>query len=241
MLPLLTGTLQQTIQFAPSSAAIALKPPQWTFPQAASLPLVFLTARTCIAAVTPYLSPTSPQPHVAILGGSSATGIYTIQLARKKGWTILSTCSNRNTAFVHSLGADTVVDYTSSSVPDALRAFKPDAIIDCVGGTVCLGLAPRYVTIAGDKTSRANMGGAATYLWNPRMVLRSLLGKVGLGGSYDCVNLEVKGRFLEEALGLDAGGIVVDSVFGFGEVKEAFARLNTGRARGKVVVSVDEG
>ncbi|KAF2218844.1 hypothetical protein BDZ85DRAFT_64884, partial [Elsinoe ampelina] len=207
------------------------------------LPLVFLTARTCITAITPYLPRTNPHPRVAILGGSSATGIYTIHLARKKSWTLLSTCSSRNTSFVRSLGADTVVDYTSSSssVPDALRAFDPDAIIDCVGGTQCLGLAPRYVTIVGDKTSRADMGGALTYLWNPRMVVRSLLGKVGLGPSYDCVNLEVKGRFLEEALGLDAEGIAVDSVFGFGEVREAFARLDTGRARGKVVVSVDGG
>ncbi|KAF4548963.1 Zinc-binding dehydrogenase-like protein 5 [Elsinoe fawcettii] len=239
MQPLLSGTLQQTIHLSPFSAAIVPKPSTWTHVQAASLPLVFLTARTVIASITPFL-PTHGVPRVVVLGGSSATGMYMVHLARLRGWTVLATCSGRNTPFVREMGADRVVDYTATSVPDAVREFAPDAIMDCVGGTECLGLAKRYVTIVGDKTSRANMGGAATYLWNPQMVIRSWLGRLGLGNSYECVNLEVKSELLEEALRLEQEKIVVDSVFGFGEVREAFERLNTGRARGKVVVKVDD-
>lgn len=133
-----------------------------------------------------------------------------------------------------------MIDYNSSSVPDSVREFRPDAIIDCVGGTSCLGLAPQYVTIVGDKTSRASMGGNLIYWWNPQMALRTFLGRWGLGKRYECVNLEFKKEWLEEVKGLEKGKIAVDEVFGFEAVREAFERLNTGRTRGKVVVKVAE-
>ncbi|TKX26960.1 YIM1-1-like protein [Elsinoe australis] len=238
MVPLLsTGTLQETIHLDTTTAALAPKPSSWTFAQAAALPLVYLTARTVLAAVEPYVANAS-RPKVAVLGGSSSTGMYCVHLAKSRGWSVIASCSGRNADFVRSMGADEVIDYTSSSVPERVKAFQPDAIMDCVGGTECIGLADRYVTIVGDKTSRANMGGAATYLWNPQMLLRSYLGKFGLGKSYDCVNLELKSSYLEETLRLPAEKLVVDSTFGFDQVREAFERLNTGRARGKVVVEV---
>ena len=79
---------------------------------------------------------------------------------------MLSTCSHRNVGFVKGLDADEVVDYTTgpNAVVDAVRMFKPDAIIDNVGGTETIGLAKHYVTIVGDKTSRSSMGGSALYL-----------------------------------------------------------------------------
>ena len=82
------------------------------------------------------------------------------------------------------------------------------------------------------------MGGAAIYLWNPKMVIRTVLGKVGLGQSYDCVNLEFRKEWLEETLDLDRSKIILDSTWEFDQVVEAFAKLSSGRARGKVVVKV---
>lgn len=136
------------------------------------------------------------------------------------------------------MGAKTVVDYNTQNVPQAVQEFQPAAIIDCVGGTSCLGLADRYVTIVGDKTGRESMGGAAIYFWNPQMVARMLLGRAGLGKSYDCVNLEFRKDWLEETLSLDKEKIIIDSTWEFEQVKEAFEKLNTGRARGKVIVNV---
>ena len=145
-----------------------------------------------------------------------------------------------SSAFVRGLGANEVVDYTTSSsaVTSAVKAFKPDAIIDCVGGTECIGLAAQYVTIVGDKTDRSMMGGSALLLTSPRMVLRSLLGYLGLGSSYECINLEQNPEYLRQATELKGEDVVIDSVFGFDKAKEAFERLNTGRARGKVIVEV---
>lgn len=56
------------------------------------------------------------------------------------------------------MGADETVVYTQKSVPEEVKRFAPDAIIDCVGGIERLYLAKRYITIVGDKTTRTAMG-----------------------------------------------------------------------------------
>ena len=215
------------------------KPEGWTHAQAASLPLVWLTARTCIECVDPYVKDTQSK-RLVVLGGSSATGMYTILLAKARGWKVLTSCSGRNTAFVtDTMGADEVVDYTAESVAERVRAWTPDAIVDCVGGTECLGIARRYVSIVGDKTARSTMGGSLLYAFYPRMVLRWLWGRLRWGERYDCIILDQNREYLEEAVRvLPVEQIVVDSTFAFEDAKQAFERLNTGRARGKVVVEI---
>ena len=83
------------------------------------------------------------------------------------------------------------------------------------------------------------MGGPAAYLLNPQMVFRWALGKLGLGVHYDCLGLAFRKDFLEEVLQLPTEKIVIDSTFGFDQVPEAFERLNTGRARGKVCIKIE--
>lgn len=230
------GTVAEVLVVDTATAPVLKKPSAWSWNQAAALPLVWLTARTCIACTEPYVTGSKV---VAVLGGSSATGMYTVYLAKKRGWKVVASCSGRNSEFVKSMGADEVIEYTQESVPAKVRAAKPDAIIDCVGGTECLGIAKRYITIVGDKTSRLTMGGPAIYLWHPRMVYRWLMGKLGWGEVYDCVILEGRKDYLQEATELALDKIVIDSTFKFDQLKEALERLNTGRARGKVLVEVD--
>jgi reticulon-4-interacting protein 1, mitochondrial len=234
------GFLTEIAHVDTTKACIIKKPSQMSWQQAASLPLVFLTARTSIEKCVPYMKSDS-DIRVVILGGSSGTGIYSVRLAKQRGWKVLSTCSYRNLEFVKGLGSDEVVDYTTSpdAVVNAVRAFKPDAIIDCVGGTDCIGLAPQYVTIVGDKTSRASLGGSTLYWTHPHMLARWAMGYLGLFNSYECIVLEAKKEWLEECTRLKGEEqIIIDSTFDFGRAKEAYERLNTGRARGKVVVNV---
>jgi len=236
------------------SSIVIKKPQDMSWEQAAALPLVWLTgnisssenltvllmdiARTTIANVETHVQ---KDGRLVVLGGSSAVGMFVLQLASKRGWEVRTTCSSRNTDFAKSMGATSVVDYNTEDVAQAVRQFNQAAIIDCVGGTSCIGLAKRYVTIVGDKTGRDSMGGAAIYLWNPKMVIRTVLGKVGLGRSYDCVNLEFCKEWLEETLSLDRSKIILDSTWEFDQVVEAFVKLNSGRARGIVVVKVCSG
>lgn len=238
-----TGFLTQVSHLDVKTACIVKKPQHMSWQQAASLPLVWLTARTSIEHVVPYAKAATPSDNrIVVLGGSSGTGLYTVQIAHQRGWKVLSSCSGKNVDFVKGLGADEVVDYTTSAtaVVDAVKKFQPNAIIDCVGGTECIGLAPQYVTIVGDKTSRSSLGGSVLYYTHPRMYLRWLLGYIGLANSYECIVLDAKKDWLEESTKLNGEEeIIIDSVFDFGRAKEAFERMDTSRARGKVVVELN--
>ncbi|KAF2724432.1 alcohol dehydrogenase [Polychaeton citri CBS 116435] len=232
------GTLSEIAHLDLANTTVAKKPKGWSFEQAAGLGIVWLTARTCVELCAPYVDPT-PSKKIAMLGGSSAAGIYTIMIAKQRGWKVITTCSGRNADFVtQTLGADEVVDYTKENVRSNLTAFKPDAVIDCVGGVEAIGLSKRYVTIVGDKTSRTSMGGSFTYLYSPRQWLRWAFGRLGLCERYDCIVLDQNREYLEEATKLGPDQIFIDSTFAFEDAKQAFERLNTGRARGKVIVQV---
>ncbi|KAK6827793.1 hypothetical protein PG987_011134 [Apiospora arundinis] len=231
------GTLQEVVQIdtgSSSSSLVLPKPADWSWEQAAAVPLVWITAQTCIAKAEPW----AMKGKIAILSGSSSCGIYAVHIAKQRGWEVAATCSGRNAEHVRSMGADTVIDYTATEVSEQVKAFAPDVILDFVGGIECLGLAKRYVTVCGDKTSRTSIGGKVIYLWNPQMVIRALLGRLGLGSSYTCINLEVNHPNLEGALRLPKEKIFIDSTYSFDEVREAFDRLNSSRARGKIIVRV---
>lgn len=229
------GTLQEIIRADTKVSVVVRKSADWSWEQAAAVPLVWLTARTTIAEVESYIK----NGRVTILGGSSSCGMYAVYLSKQRGWNVIASCSGRNADFVRSMGATDIIDYTTSSVPERVRTFAPDAIIDFVGGTSCIGIAKRYVTVVGDKTDRLSPGGRYIYFWNPQMLLRALAGRLGLGRSYTCINLEFNHSFLEEVLRLPQDKIAINSMFELDKVREAFDRLNTGRTRGKIVIKVD--
>jgi len=240
------GALAEMAQFNMANTVAVKKPKGWSYEQAAAIPLVWLTARTCIENVSWYVENSSSK-RLAVLGGSSATGMYTIMLAKRRGWKVITTSSGRNKDFVtNTLNADAHVDYTTQNVRQEIQKFEPEAVIDCVGGTGCVGLpsSKRYVTIVGDKTGRTSMGGPYTYYnpisyHTPIQWIRWARGYFGLGESYDVVMLEMKTEWLQEAAEtLTPDEIFIDSVFPFEDAKKAFEKLNTGRTRGKVVVKI---
>ena len=241
------GSLSEIARFNTATTLAVKKPTGWSHEQAAAMSLVWLTAYTCVEDVARFVDK-SENKRVAILGGSSSTGIYSILLAKRRGWNVITTSSGRNKEFVTStLGADSHVDYTTvSSIRQPIQDFAPDAVIDCVGGTECVGLpsSKRYITIVGDKTGRTSMGGPYTY-YNflsyhaPVQWIRWARGHWGLGESYDVVILKLNKLWLENAAEtLKSDQIFIDSTHPFERADEAFERLNTGRARGKVVVKI---
>ena len=239
------GALGEVADLNMSNCVVARKPKEWSHEKAAAISLVWLTAKQLIDSVAQYVDG-SKNKRVAILGGSSATGTYSIILAKRKGWKVVTTSSSKNKDFVtNSLKADEHVDYTTQNTREAVTKFEPDAVIDCVGGTECIGIASskRYSTIVGDKTGRTSMGGPYTYYdyLHPYRAavqwLRWAKGQFGMGESYDIVMLGMKQEWLEDATKtLSTDDIYIDSTFAFEDAKQAFERLNTGRARGKVVV-----
>lgn len=91
----------------------------------------------------------------------------------------------------------------------------------------------------GDKTNLQIIGGSVSYLTNPQMNWRWFCGLLGWGERYDCINLDPRKDFLGESLQLPTDKIVIDSTFPFEDAKNVFEGLNTGRAKGKVVVEID--
>ncbi|TKA82499.1 hypothetical protein B0A55_01241 [Friedmanniomyces simplex] len=159
------GALAEVAQFNMANSVAVVKPKEWSHEKAAGVSLVWLTAKACIENVAKFVDATSTK-RVAVLGGSSATGMYTVMLAKQRGWKVVTTSSSRNKEFcIETLKADEHVDYTQRKVRAGVQKFAPDAVIDCVGGTECIGLpsSKRYVSIVGDKTGRTSMGGPATY------------------------------------------------------------------------------
>lgn len=113
-----------------------------THAQAASVPLVVLTAYACLSWVPPLGSFSSQrQRKVIIRGASGGTGTWLVQLAKVAyDCHVTAVCSSRNAEYVKELGADEVIDYTSQDVVQTLLSRRAavgesDLIVDCVGGT----------------------------------------------------------------------------------------------------------
>lgn len=135
------GSLQQYVAI-PASGPFTLKPSSLSWTDAAALPLAYGTVFTALViygrlAFTPHPAEVG-QRSVLILGGSSGTGSVGIQLAKKMGLHVVTTCSGRNIELVKKLGANEVIDYTQQHVAQEalLSKYAPYAVVlDCVGGT----------------------------------------------------------------------------------------------------------
>ncbi|MEY4488559.1 MAG: hypothetical protein RIQ79_1067 [Verrucomicrobiota bacterium] len=228
----------------PETAA-ALKPARLDFVQAASIPLVGLTAWQ---ALKERARVTSGQK-VFIPAGSGGIGTFAIQLAKHLGAKVGTTTSTGNVDLVRSLGADEVIDYKQQDFEKVLRDY--DAVLGTLQGDSIkkslriLKRGSRVVSLVGPPD--AAFGRA-------RGMNRFLVFVFGLlsgglirrakkrGAEYSFLFVRPDGAQLAEigAL-LQSGRIrpVIDQVFPFDQAKEALAYLEKGRARGKVVVRID--
>jgi len=217
-------------------------PPNTPLRDAAGLGVCGLTAYQTLA---PYVK--QPGMKIFINGGSGGVGTYTIQIAKILGCEVTTCCSGPNIDLCRSLGADDVLDYRSVDISTemARRGTQFDLLIDNVnvGGSPLyyqshkyLKPDAKYVTIAGDPSPYNILKVATMFL------LPAALG----GGQRKCVfvmcasNAEeyaVLGKWLAEG----KLKTVVEEEFGLEEAGKAFARVKTGRARGKVVVRVGGG
>ena len=226
--------------------AAALKPASLDFVQAASIPMVGLTAWQAMHERMQL----RPGQKVFIPAGSGGIGTFAIQLARHLGARVGTTTSTANVALVRSLGADEVVDYTQQPFEDVLRDY--DAVLGTVRGD---GLekalrivkpGSRVVSLVGPPDAafaRARgMHFMLTLVFG--LLSRKIIGLARRrGASYAFHFVRPDGGQLAQigAL-LEAGSIrpVIDRVFPFLEAKQALAYLAQGRARGKVVVQLPQ-
>jgi len=218
-------------------------PESLDFADAAGLPLAGLTA---LQALRDVLGVTAGD-RVFISGGAGGVGTLAIQLAVQMGAVVATTASSRGEELVRSLGATTVVDYRKERFRDVLRDY--DGAFDLTGGDdlrdsfTILKPGATTVSIAGPPepaNARADFDAGplvAAALWVVGAKVRRQARKQGAG--YRFLFMHPGGADLDLLAGLvDKGELraVTDRVFPFGQIADAFAYLEQGHAKGKVVV-----
>ncbi|WP_333824578.1 NADP-dependent oxidoreductase [Pinisolibacter sp.] len=236
------GTLADFV--AVPERVAAHKPANLDFVQAASIPMVGLTSWQ---AIVERASLKSGQK-IFIPAGSGGIGSFAIQLAKYIGAKVGTTTSTGNIELVRSLGADEIVDYKRQEFESILRGY------DMVLGTIRGDSIEKAVQILNPKGIIVSLIGPldAAFARGRRMnpLLRLVFGLMSrkimrLAGKrdvrYSFLFVRPDGSQLAE-IGkiIDAGGIrpVIDKTFVFDRAKEALAYLETGRAKGKVVVQL---
>ena len=232
-------------EFVPvKEASLALKPKGLTMEEAASIPLVALTAWQALVEQAKL----QKGQKVFIQAGSGGVGTFAIQLAKHLGATVATTTSTANVALVKSLGADVVIDYKTQDFEDILRDY--DVVLNSQDGKTLekslrvLKAGGKLISISGppDPDFGKEIGAPAFV----RLVMRLLSSGVrrqakSRGVAYSFLFMKASGSQLREITGLfDAGVIrpVMDQVFPFESTNEALAYVEAGRAKGKVVIKV---
>jgi NADPH:quinone reductase-like Zn-dependent oxidoreductase len=223
---------------------VAIKPKALTMEEAASIPLVGLTAWQVLIERANLKKGQS----VLIHAGSGGVGTFAIQLAKHVGAAVATTTSTANVDLVRSLGADIVIDYKKEDFADVLRDY--DVVLNSLDN-VTLEKSLRVLKPGGHLVSISGPPDVAfARSLGASRVLRTMMGLMSYGittkarrrqATYSFLFMRANGEQLTEITALIDDGIVrpvVDRVFPFASTKEARAYVEAGRAKGKVVVSV---
>lgn len=222
----------------------ALKPKNLTMEEAASIPLVGLTAWQALI----ELAQIKAGQKVLIHAGAGGVGTFAIQLAKQLGAIVATTTSTQNIDLVRRLGADIVIDYKKTHFEKNLRDY--DVVLNSLDGEtlrkslLVLKLGGRLISISGPPTPEfarnLKLGfGLALVMRLLSLRIRYLAKRHRV--NYSFLFMRANGEQLTQISKLiEAGKIhpVIDRVFQFEATKEAMAYVETGRAKGKLVVKL---
>jgi NADPH:quinone reductase-like Zn-dependent oxidoreductase len=233
-----TGSFAEFV--AVPERAAARKPANLSFAEAASLPMVGLTAWQAFKERMRL----APGQKVFIPAGAGGIGTFAIQLAKQFGATVGTTTSTGNVDFVRALGADDVVDYKRQAFEQVLQGY--DAVLGTVRGD---GLEKalhivrpdaRVVSLIGPPDAAFAEARGMKFVFG---VLSSKIRRLARrrGASYAFMFVRPDGAQLAAiAEMLEAGRIrpVIDTVFPFADARAGLEYLARGRAKGKVVLQM---
>jgi NADPH:quinone reductase-like Zn-dependent oxidoreductase len=202
---------------------LSSKPANLSFEEAAAVPMAAVTALQGLR----RHGAIQPAQQVLINGATGGVGSFAVQLAKAAGAEVTAVTSTGNLELVRSLGADHVVDYTTTDFARGGRRY--DLILDTVGNR----------SVPELQRALAEGGKAAVTGFTS---MRRLLG-VSLRGGKDIAQVQahVSSEDLELLSELIAAGKLrprIDRRYGFADVPAAIAYLEQGHARAKVVVTM---
>ena len=201
---------------------MSLKPANLSFEEAAAVPMAAVTALQGLR----HHGEIQPGQKVLINGACGGVGSFAVQIAKSYGPEVTGVTSTRNIDLVRSLGADHVLDYTTTDLPRGGRRY--DRVLDTVGNRSVPNL--RAALAEGGKASVTGFTNVG-----------KLMG-VSLRGGKDIamVSAHVATKDLELLSELIEVGKVrpqIDRRYLFAEIPTAIAYLEQGHARGKVVAA----
>ena len=206
---------------------LAPKPANLTFDEAAAAPQSALVALQGLRK-----GRIEPGQKVLIYGASGGNGTFAVQIAKSFGAEVTAVCSNRNLDMVRSIGADKVIDYTREDFAKSGQRY--DLILATAG----------YRSIF-DYKRALNPGGIYVMAGGAMsQVFQAMMGPlVSVGGNKTLTNLYHRPDrndllFMKELI--EAGKVkpVIDRRYSLSEVADAFRYYETGRSRGKIVITI---
>ncbi|MEU1719883.1 NADP-dependent oxidoreductase [Nonomuraea sp. NPDC005692] len=204
---------------------LARMPEGMGFTEAAALPLAGLTAWQMLTEVAAV----APGQRVLVAGAAGGVGHLAVQIATARGAHVTGTASAAKHAFVRELGADEVIDHSTTVVSDVARDM--DVVVQMFGGEAGLRalecLRPGGIPVSGQAA------------WTPGLHERA----TELGVRAAAYLVDPDGAGLDALAGLVAEGrlkVHVDAVFPLARAGEAHDLVGAGRTRGKVVLAVGE-
>ena len=226
-----TGAFAQYV-LVREDRAVALKPANLTFEQAASVGVAAITALQGLR----DKGQIQPGQKVLINGASGGVGTFAVQIAKSFGAEVTGVCSTRNVNMVRSIGADRVIDYTKEDFTKGAERY--DLILDNVGNHSLLesrrALKPKgkYIMVGGPSGRWIDpLPRALNALVLSRFVSQDIRMFLAELNKEDLTIL----RDL-----MQAGKVkpVIDRQYRLTEVPEAIRYLEAGHARGKVVITL---
>jgi len=234
------GTFAEMI--AVKEDSLAVKPRNLSMEEAAAVPLAGLTAWQALV----ERAGLQRGQKVFIQAGSGGVGTFAIQLAKYLGATVATTAGAANIELVKRLGADVVIDYRKDDFESLLQDY--DFVLNSQDAKTlakslrALKSGGKLISISGPPDSE--FGEQIRAPWLVKQVMRLLSSGIKRKArrrnvSYSFLFMRASGGQLREITRLIESGVirpVVDRVFPFASTNEALAYVESGRAKGKVVV-----
>src|SRR5438128_228592 len=219
-----------------AEGAVALKPANITFEQAASVNIAGITALQGLR----DKGKVQPGQKILINGASGGVGTFAVQIAKSFGADVTGVCSTRNVDLVRSLGADRVIDYTKEDFTKS--ADRYDVILDNVANhslSECrrvLNPKGKYVLIGGGGASEQGFIGL---LARP---LKAMVLSPFISQQMGMMMADPSQKDLTVLADLMQSGkvkAIIERTYKLAEVPEAIRYLEEGHARGKVVITLE--
>ncbi len=212
-------------------SALVMKPDALTYEQAASAPVAALTALQGLR----DKGGIRPGQKILVNGAAGGVGTFAVQIAKSFGANVTGVCSTRNVDMVRSIGADQVIDYSQQNSTETGQRY--DLILDCVGNHsfsewrrvlnpkgILVGVgAPADVPLS---KLLAGLIGALVQSLFVRQKIAIFIARVNQQDLTTVSELMATGKMTP----------VIDRRYRLSEAREAFRYMETGHARGKVII-----